>query len=508
VGGPSHGTRYFGGSPAGPEWSEDTPFGGPVVAFTVRSAVGQNTLEWLNPASGPYVSTTVRFKEATDPTACTFPSGGSDGALLERRVGTPGARDSIVHSGLTNAANTYCYGVFIEKDDGQFSAGRFVRSRPLSAAGPVHWTFGTGATAVVPTGINVLAYVVSNDRLLHAMTVGTSGGFWPAGWTPFRMNEPSQGRPTVSGVSLGGASRVAFVGSQDGHVHAVNADTGAVIWSSPLLGVPGDAIVQAAPSGIFNGVAGGTFDLVLVGTRSSAIANTFVAMNLADGSVAWRFTNALDQGGDGGAIGIVSGQAAVDVPNRRVYFASRARAGGTANTVWCLDFTGSTVTRRWARDVGNVDGSPVHRDGRVYVGTNEGLVHALDADDGTPLWSHSPVPLDGPVKGFVWPVRASSRLYFATTNRVWAIDDDGDRATSRWSLAIPSPSTTLFSGTHVYVGAGDGRLYQIDPSGAATSVALAGGPSQVGSPSMDFQNGLIYVGSDTGRIYAVAAPLP
>ena len=196
------------------------------------------------------------------------------------------------------------------------------------------------------------------------------------------------------------------------------------------------------------------------------------------------------------------------MPNRRVYFASRARAGGSASTLWCLEFDGTTVTRRWSRDVGNVDGSPVHRDGRVYVGTNPGLVHAVDAADGTPLWSHTPAPLDGPVKGFVWPVRGSSRLYLATTNRVWAIDDAGASATARWSLTIPSPSTTLFSGTHLYVGAGDGRLYQIDPAGAATSVALASAPSQVGSPSMDFQNGLIYVGSDSGRIYAVAAPLP
>ena len=140
--GPSNGTRYFGGSPAGPEWSEDTPFGGPVIAFTVRSSAGQNALEWLNPASGPYLSTTVRFKEATDPAACTFPSGGSDGALLERRVGALGARDTIVHSGLSST-KTYCYGVFVEKDAAQSrpaascARGRSPRGAPSSGrSGP------------------------------------------------------------------------------------------------------------------------------------------------------------------------------------------------------------------------------------------------------------------------------------------------------------------------------------------------------------------------------------
>src|SRR5262249_54926355 len=133
-------------------------------------------------------------------------------------------------------------------------------------------------------------FVVSNDRVLHSNDRGAGGGTWPAPWlSPAAMSGPSQGRPMVVALpttSVMGASRIAVASSQDGRVYAFNADTGAFLWKSDILG----AAVQASPSGLFKDF-GGAADLVLVGTREPTGDSKFFALKLADGTEAWHFDN-------------------------------------------------------------------------------------------------------------------------------------------------------------------------------------------------------------------------
>ena len=162
------------------------------------------------------------------------------------------------------------------------------------------------------------------------------------------------------------------------------------------------------------------------------------------------------------------------------------------------------------------DARPLVPDHRLYVGTNGGTVHALDADGNevaqttTEYWSFASG--DGPVKGYVFPVRQSKRLYFATTNKVWALDDNGPTAANPWNglpgqaVSVPSASVVM-SGTHVYVGADYGRLYQIDNAGNKLCVQLGDGTARLGTPAIDFQNSMVYVGSENGLLHAVAVPL-
>jgi outer membrane protein assembly factor BamB len=476
-----------------------------VQVFAVTSTNQKNKLQWLNPSVGEYVSTMIRYR--TD----TFPADETDGTLVTAQAGSLGQPDSYEHTGLVNGT-TYYYSAFVDQGAGWFSLRQTVVGEPFDdTAGVKDWTYTTGATLLPAAGINGFVYLVGNDRALHALNAGPTGGDWPTGWTPPVMNGPAQARPTVSGVTVGAAGRVAFVGSQDGHVYASDAVSGAALWSSPLLGPPlpaDDVMVEVAPSGIF-AAFGGAHDLVLVGTRNSTNPNSFFGLHLADGTVAWEFKNLVGQGGEGLAMGVIGGQASVDYPNRRVYFASRARAGGSAHTVWCLDLTATAATLRWGRDLGDIDGSPVLRAGRLYVGTNAGKVYALDPDTGVSLWSteFAVPPAEAGVKGLVWP--AGSRLYFTTLGAIWALDDMGDHWANPVSVPVTSPSVPAFTGTYVYVGSGDGKLYELDTAlGSVRSAALAGPTTAVGSPAMDFQNGLVYVGSDAGRVYAVPVPLP
>jgi outer membrane protein assembly factor BamB len=201
-------------------------------------------------------------------------------------------------------------------------------------------------------------------------------------------------------------------------------------------------------------------------------------------------------------------------PQNRVYFATRQ--GSAPETLWCLNLGPAgpvAFSLRWKAALGNISGSPVLRGGRIYVGTEAGEVKSVRADDGLDVRTQ---PLgDGPVRGFVFPDRASDDVYVSTNSAVWRLTDTATGWTVQWpvGVAVPSPSPPLLrpGATHVYVGGGDGRLYQLTlPAGTPTSIALDYDPTSfvVGAPSYDLGFGLIHVGSVRGVFYAVQVPLP
>ena len=471
----------------------------PVQAFSATSTDGTNHLEWLNPSLGSYGATMIRFR-----TDGGFPASIADGTHLVTINGTAGEPDSHTHSGLTNGL-TYYYSAFVNNGAGVWSRSRMVAARPQTVSGVVKWVYATGASAMTPPGIGSV-FAVSNDRILHSMNAGASGGKWPAAWKPMVMNAPSQARPPVPRFPLGSATKEVYLGSQDGHVYCIDGNTGDQIWRTAT---PVAEMVQGAANGMFT-VYGGAYNLTLAGTRNSSLPNRFFALDATTGATKWTFDNG--GGGDPAqAIGIITGDAAVEY-NNRVFFASRAAAGGSDQTLWALSFTDMGATKLWSAAIGDSDGSPTVWNGRVYIGTNSGLVYAFDRNSGAMLWSFA--TNDGPVKGFVnvdW-VSSSGRLYFATTNRVWAITDIGSSATLDWSVSLTRPSIPLFIGSALLAGSGDGRLYQFtnlaSATPAQTSIVLGAGTAGVGSPSYDVANNLVYVGNEAGAIYAVSLPLP
>jgi outer membrane protein assembly factor BamB len=305
-----------------------------------------------------------------------------------------------------------------------------------------------------------------------------------------------------------GASRIAVAGSQDGRVYAFNADSGAFLWKSAVLG----AAVQASPSGLFVDF-GGVANLVLVGTRAPTGDSKFYALNLGDGSEAWHF----DNGGGPNGIGIITGQAQVQYPNR-VYFTSRTKGGGSSNTVWCLQFTPTTVNKQWGLAYGDTDAGPVLRNNVLYVGNTTGQVRALDPIGGGSLWTGPYATGDGPVKGYIWvqQIAGSPRLFFSTNGKVHAIKDNGPATapTAFWStpVAVANVSPPYFLNGRVYVGGDNSRVYSIDGTVATPpgpNTVVLGDPlvsKVVGSPTIDTANQVLLVGSDQGLIYSVLLP--
>ena len=136
------------------------------------------------------------------------------------------------------------------------------------------------------------------------------------------------------------------------------------------------------------------------------------------------------------------------------------------------------------------------------------MVHSIDVG-GAVNWSIATG--DGVVKGYVAPDRFNDDLYLSTNTIVRRLSDDGSPPSTDWSRNdIPSPSTPVYSpgDFYVYLGSGDGKLYQLDPSTGATirTFPLGNQGAGAGSPTLDLINRFVYVGTEAGVIYAVKLP--
>jgi hypothetical protein len=114
--------------------------------------------------------------------------------------------------------------------------------------------------------------------------------------------------------------------------------------------------------------------------------------------------------------------------------------------------------------------------GRVYVGTNEGYVHALDAN-GAFAWSYT---LAGSVAGELAVGRRGVVHVATRVGLIYALQPDG---TLLWKFACPSPPVTglrsMQSGAIVY-GARDGRVVAVSSAGRLLWAITADGSLQAG----------------------------
>ncbi|WP_135820957.1 outer membrane protein assembly factor BamB family protein [Halostella litorea] len=180
---------------------------------------------------------------------------------------------------------------------------------------------------------------------------------------------------------------------------------------------------------------------------------------------------------------------------------------GVDRTDGLLAYEVASGERRWSYGVeGSPDSAPTVADGTLYIGGDDGVVHAVDAVSGAPEWTFE-ATVDGgadPVNST--PTVAGGTVYVKTqSNTLYALDAaTGDR---QWShqgdpTTVVESSPTVAGGT-VFVGLGGGRLVALDAGSgeAAWTFAVRGGVAS--SPTV--VDGVVYVGSTAGFLYALDA---
>jgi hypothetical protein len=481
----------------------------PVRSFTVVSSgdadptSGNDRLQWVNPAGGNPVEIRIRFtKRAGGCTPPSDPDATYDGLIqvFPPNMGSPGEPRAVDNKNL-DLGTSYCYTIWVIHSGGAASSGVSATGRPFDATGPLRWKYSTsGTTGVAPPTVGLQGVLaVDNAGEVQAMTRSGGGGPWPAGppvWNPLVLGSPSQSRNPI--VPIAGLSRF-YVTTQDGRVHSIDNATGALDWSQTVA----PPKLNGAPAGIFSAF-GGQHDAIFAGT-SETDDNVLHALDPATGAPLGAFAPP--------GMGPILGMPAVDYSTspERVYFASRR--GSAAETLWCVELGPPgpiAFVLRWSRAVGDISGSVVLRNGRIYVGTDAGEVLSVRADDGG---DPRLLPLnDGPVRGFVFPDRTNDELFASTNTAVWRLSD-GPPLVVKSSTAVDNPSPPLLwpGTTHVYVGGGDGQLHEIDTQTAVhKTLPLDYDPATfvVGAPSLDVGFRLLHVGSERGTFYAVEVPLP
>lgn len=154
-----------------------------------------------------------------------------------------------------------------------------------------------------------------------------------------------------------------YVGSDDGNVYAVNAETGTEVWSFNTNGG-----VWSSPT-----VSEGT---VYVGNDNG----TVYAIDATDGTEVWSY--------DTGESSVRTSPTVVD---GTVYVGSGDPGGAmtaseTSGTIHVIDAIDGTKVWEYEAD------SPIKptvsvADGRVYAAESDGVTYAFDAENGTQLWS-------------------------------------------------------------------------------------------------------------------------
>jgi hypothetical protein len=487
---------------------DDAPYPGVIGLSIVADGTGpgagqgRNRLQWLYPtAPQPIQQFRIRWNQSAG--SCTSPDPNDPtGGFAPTITQAPGAGPTEIfpHTPLDPGVE-YCYTVWLDYGGGNFSLpGVTGKARPFDATGPVKWKLFSGMTMLAAPTVGFDAVIgFSNTRYVQAMRRGPGGGTWPAPWKPISLSDLAQHRVPI--VPVAGVSR-AFITTQDGWVHAVDTSNGNLLWATQLT--PNAAM--GAPAVILTAF-GGAQDYVLAGT-SAADDNRIYALDPFTGAV-------IDYYDMGGGIGAILGTGAVDYQKSRVYFGSRK--GSNNGTLWCLDLgpPSDALSLGWMSTApGDVNGSPVLRGDKVYVGALPDTVWAKPKDTG--VGGYSRALGDGEPKGFLFPDRSSPDLYVATNGKVWGLVDDGSAFPNKWlEIELADPSIVLFAPgtTDLYVGVrdygGNAALVKINTAtgSVASSVALEPGvPMVVGPPSLDIGFDFVHVGSEAGVLYGVELP--
>jgi outer membrane protein assembly factor BamB len=280
-----------------------------------------------------------------------------------------------------------------------------------------------------------IVYFLATNGVMHALdaddgsvvwTVNLSGGSWD--WSS----------PAVHDQNV-------FIGSSSGFIYSLNALTGAVVWSTYIGAEPN------SPISVVNGkVYSGTHNF-------DNAASTLLALDELTGAIVWTYDYHLYHGG---VVGMVNcnGAAVVDGDgdgDLEVYFGV-FNWNGVSNQAVCLDE--ATGTEVWTQNLhGSSTSTPAVHDGKLFIGSDDHNLYALDAATGAYLWNYT-------TGGRIWAAPAVSgdgKVCFGSLDH-WVYCVDEDTGAEIWKYNTGTSrlySSPAISDGMLVVGNENGKVY-------------------------------------------------
>jgi quinohemoprotein ethanol dehydrogenase len=306
------------------------------------------------------------------------------------------------------------------------------------------WVFHTGylsdpnmSMEMTPLEVNGTLYITTGDDDVFALNPGTGAQIWhyhPAD-LPAISTLPVCCNNDNRGVAYGNG--MVFNARLDGKLVALNAKTGAVVWSKVVDTAANGATMTLAPQ--FINASGGTVPEVLVGVSGAefAVRGHLDAYNPATGALLWRFwttdpaTYAGTSWQHGGAS--IWGTPTFDATLNMVYFstgnaypdlngANRAGTNLFAASIVAIDAT--TGTLQWFfqethHDLWDLDGPQptvlLSYNGVAAIEhtSKTGWMWILDRASGEPLIPYQEVAVSSPANAAFqnpWPTQPESSI--------------------------------------------------------------------------------------------------
>ena len=327
-----------------------------------------------------------------------------------------------------------------------------------TTAGDIFWEFETGDhVQSSPTVVGGIIYVGSDDGTLYAVEAETGTEQWT-----FETGDSIQSSPTV-------VDDIVYFGSQDNILYAVDTASGEEIWR---FDEPSNQILTS-PTVID--------DTVYIGADD----NTLYAVDSDTGTQTWEFSN--PEGSVSSSPIVIDGIVYVGAMDTKLYAVDSA-----------------TGKQQWEFEtVSTIRSSPTLVDETVYISTGATL-DAVDAETGQQEWSYT-VHDDHDIVGGSSPTIEDEIVCFGSSDALYAVDAASGE--EEWVYEQPTgqvfSSPTIASET-VFVGSWAGGLYAVNKSTGEEEWSFTQ-PIEGTHCSPTVVDGIVFIGTRSGTLYAVDA---
>jgi outer membrane protein assembly factor BamB len=369
------------------------------------------------------------------------------------------------------------------------------------------WNYTAGGPVESsPAVVNGVVYVGSDDNNVYALNATTGAKIWN-----YTAGGAVESSPAV-------ANGMVFVVSDNGFVYALNAKTGHRIWNYPIVVlIPGWASypigtpVESSPT-VSNGV-------VYVGNDNGSV----FAFSARNGTLYWQQTTVVGN--------LVSSPA---VSGGVVYVCSTNRI---SDAVYALYASNGTIKWHTPGPGAPMLSSPAVVGGVVYF-TCDDWTCACNATTGSPIWSYCTFssktgygPYSSPAVAYIGPNYSPTTVVYVgginlthPLGEVYALNATclspapanwgGHKPSCLWNYTTGTPwvdSSPAVANGMVFVGSDDNRTYALNATTGVlvwkykTGGAVFSSPAVAGSPTSSLVNlssGVVYVGSDDDHVYA------
>jgi outer membrane protein assembly factor BamB len=316
-------------------------------------------------------------------------------------------------------------------------------------------------------------------------------------WAGFFILDADSGAPVRERSDISGMSSPAvfnggaLVGGRDGYLHYIDASNGTDIWSTRLV-----------PSPIFTGIASSPkqyMDRVYVGLfNESGGDGGIVAVNVWNGTIVWKH---------------VSPSIHLSTPAIRddtLYVGVAGHFDGLSYSFnppyGLLALNISDGSERWFMPTaGSVASSPVVVGSLVFFTSRDGTVHAARSN-GTEAWTYA---IGNSTSS---PATDGSRLFVADgimgqKGTVIALSKTGQKL---WETTLSGPvqSSLLYVDGAVLATTNEayGTLYVLDANSGDPLWTYMPVPANYTISSPIVADGIVYMASDNGFVYALGCP--